>query len=240
MKRRILLVEDEVNLASGLRLNFELEGYEVEWVATGAAARAAWARLPPSLVILDLMLPDADGLDLLQEIKKRDPRLPVLLLTARASDEDRITGLSLGADDYVTKPFVLRELVLRVGGILKRSDWYRSTLPAEIQVGDATVDTKKSTLARAGTAHLLTELELALLLHLWGKRGSWVSRDELLVDVWGYTPETMTRTVDIFISRLRRLLGDSGSAPKLLLTKRGRGYMLAEDAGGDRVGTVQK
>ncbi|MBI5546866.1 MAG: response regulator transcription factor [Deltaproteobacteria bacterium] len=227
MKRRILLVEDEVNLARGLKLNFELEGYEVEWVATGAAARASWMQVPPALVVLDLMLPDADGLDLLQEIKRLDIRLPVLVLTARVGDEDRINGLSLGADDYVTKPFNLQELVLRVRGMLKRSDWYRDELPGEIRIGEATLATQTSMLSRAGTSHLLTELELALLLHLWSKRGTWVSRDELLVQVWGYTPETMTRTVDIFISRLRRMLGDSGSAPKLLLTKRGRGYMIA-------------
>ncbi len=228
MKKRILLVEDEVNLAKGLKLNFELEGYEVVWVSTGAEARAAWQKVPPALVVLDLMLPDADGLDLLQELKRADTRLPVLVLTARAGDEDRITGLSLGADDYVTKPFNLQELVLRVRGMLKRSDWYREELPETIALGQAVLSTRTSTLTRGDEAHLLTELELALLLHLWSKRGTWVSRDELLVQVWGYTPETMTRTVDIFVSRLRRMLGDSASAPKLLLTKRGRGYMLAD------------
>jgi DNA-binding response OmpR family regulator len=231
VKRRILLVEDEVNLAQGLKLNFELEGHEVEWVATGQAARVAFKLQPPALVLLDLMLPDADGLDLLQEFKKLDARLPVLVLTARAADEDRITGLAMGADDYVTKPFVLQELVLRVRGMLKRSDWYREALPAEIHLGAALVQTRSSTLVREGRSNLLTELELALLLHLWTKRGTWVARDELLVEVWGYAPDTMTRTVDIFVSRLRRMLGDSASAPKLLLTKRGRGYMLvAEDA----------
>ena len=220
MKRRILLVEDEVNLARGLKLNFELEGHDVDWVATGREARAAFAHAPP-------MLPDADGLDLLQEFKKKDTRLPVLVLTARAADEDRINGLSLGADDYVTKPFILQELVLRVRGMLKRSDWYHESLPPRIAIGDASLDTRTSTLGRAGATQLLTELELALLLHLWQKRGTWVAREELLVQVWGYSPETMTRTVDIFISRLRRMLGDSAGAPKLLLTKRGKGYMLA-------------
>lgn len=230
MKKRILLVEDEVNLARGLKLNFELEGHEVEWVATGAEARASWQRFPPALVVLDLMLPDADGLDLLQELKKADTRLPVLVLTARAGDEDRITGLSLGADDYVAKPFNLQELMLRVRGMIKRSDWYREELPKTISLGQAVLSTRTSTLTRGDEAHLLTELELALLLHLWARRGTWVSRDELLVQVWGYTPETLTRTVDIFVSRLRRMLGDSASAPKILLTKRGRGYMLAETA----------
>jgi DNA-binding response OmpR family regulator len=231
VKRRILLVEDELNLARGLKLNFELEGHEVEWVSSGEQARAAFARVPPALAILDLMLPDADGLDLLQEFKRADPRLPVLLLTARASDEDRVIGLSHGADDYVTKPFNLQELVLRVRGMLKRSDWYHESLPAQLHIGAAVLDTRTSTLSLRGATQLLTELELALLLHLWRKRGSWVSREELLVQVWGYSPETMTRTVDIFVSRLRRMLGDAASAPRLLLTKRGRGYMLAGEDG---------
>jgi two-component system, OmpR family, alkaline phosphatase synthesis response regulator PhoP len=228
--KRILLVEDEENLARGLVLNFELEGHAVERAATLAAARASLVERPPALVVLDLMLPDGDGLDLLQEIKRRDPRQPVLVLTARASDDERIGGLSLGADDYVTKPFNLEELVLRVRGMLQRSDWYHDALPARIAVGDAVLDTAQATLERAGTSTLLTELELALLLHLWRKRGQYVSREELLVEVWGYRRETMTRTVDIFISRLRRMLGDSAASPRLLLTKRGKGYMLADEA----------
>ncbi len=225
--KRILLVEDEENLARGLLLNFELEGHAAEWAPTLLAARAALAERPPALMVLDLMLPDGDGLPLLQEIKDRDPRLPVLVLTARASDEERILGLSLGADDYVTKPFNLEELVLRVRGILQRSDWYRHSAPAEILLGGARLRPEQSTLERDGARTLLTELELALLLHLWRRRGQFVAREELLVEVWGYNKDTMTRTVDIFISRLRRILGDSAATPRLLLTKRGKGYMLA-------------
>lgn len=225
MKQRILIVEDEVNLAKGLELNFTLEGFQVEWVSTGVDARAAWGRELPDVVVLDLGLPDTDGLELLQEIKRVDFRLPVLVLTARAADEDRITGLSLGADDYVTKPFNLTELVLRVRGLAKRSQWYRSAVPSEIEIGDCALCSSESTLRRGDETFVLTELELGLLLHLWRKRGSYVTREELLVEVWGYSPDTVTRTVDIFISRLRRMLGDGGK-PKLLLTKRGQGYML--------------
>jgi two-component system, OmpR family, alkaline phosphatase synthesis response regulator PhoP len=227
--KKILLVEDEENLARGLVLNFELDGHAVERVATLAAARAALAAQTPALVVLDLMLPDGDGLDLLQEIKRRDRRQPVLVLTARASDEDRIGGLTLGADDYVTKPFNLEELVLRVRGMLERSDWYHDALPARIRIGECVLDPAQAALERAGERTVLTELELSLLLHLWRKRGQYVSREDLLVDVWGYRRETMTRTVDIFVSRLRRMLGDHASSPKLLLTKRGKGYMLADE-----------
>jgi DNA-binding response OmpR family regulator len=233
MKRRILLVEDEPNLARGLKLNFELEGYEVECAATGAAARAAWEREMPSLVILDVMLPDASGFDLLQEIKHRDARQPVLLLTARAADDDRITGLALGADDYVTKPFNLQELILRVRGLVQRSSWYAEPFPERVRIGEALLTPAQSRLEREGEVFLLTELELALLVYLWRRRGSWVTREKLLVDVWGYAPETETRTVDIFVSRLRRMLGDSGTAPRLLVTKRGLGYCLAGEATGE-------
>lgn len=230
MKQRILLVEDEVNLAKGLELNFSLEGFEVEWVCTGVDARLAWNREVPDVVVLDLGLPDTDGLTLLQEIKRVDFRLPVLVLTARASDEERITGLSLGADDYVTKPFNLRELVLRVRGLAKRSQWYRTAVPRTVEIGDCLLAPSESTLRRGNETYVLTELELGLLLHLWRKRGNYVSREELLVEVWGYSPDTVTRTVDIFVSRLRRMLGDA-TRPKLLLTKRGQGYMLVDSAG---------
>ena len=229
MKQRILLVEDEVNLAKGLKLNFEIEGFEVAWVASGGAARASWSAVVPDLVVLDLGLPDVDGLDLLQEIKRFDIRLPVMVLTARAGDEERITGLSLGADDYVTKPFNLAELVLRVRGMARRSKWYREQDRQEISIGGCILCPAKSTLKREGASYLLTELELGLLMHLWRKRGSFVSREELLVEVWGYSPDTVTRTVDIFVSRLRRMLGDDGARPRLLMTKRGQGYMLQQD-----------
>ncbi|HNS99394.1 MAG TPA: response regulator transcription factor [Polyangiaceae bacterium] len=228
MKQRLLLVEDEENLAKGLELNFSLEGFSVQWVANGVDARTSWKKEMPDLVVLDLGLPDTDGLELLQEIKRVDLRVPVLVLTARASDEERITGLSLGADDYVTKPFNLTELVLRVRGLAQRSQWYRTSLPKEICLGAAVLTPSDATLRRDGETYWLTELELRLLLHLWRQRGSYVSREELLVQVWGYSAETATRTVDIFVSRLRRMLGDAAN-PVLLLTKRGKGYMLVRE-----------
>ncbi len=229
MKRKILLVEDEANLAKGLMLNLEIEGYEVVWAATGDEARRAWPLGGFDLVLLDRMLPDADGLELLQEIKKSQIRQPVMMLTARAADEDRISGLSLGADDYVTKPFNLQELMLRVRGMVRRADWYHENTREPIVIGGCVVDPVQSTLTCGGTRHLLTELELRLLVHLSRKRGTYVSREELLVEVWGYAPGTATRTVDIFVSRLRRMLGDDGSAPRLLLTRRGQGYMLVAE-----------
>ena len=228
MKKRILLVEDEPHLAKGLRLNFELEGHEVEWAATGAEARRALAAFAPDLVVLDVMLPDVSGFQILQEVKRLDVRLPVLILTACAGDEDRIMGLSLGADDYLTKPFNLEELVLRVRGMLRRGAWYQESLPAIIDLGAGVLHPGRSVLARGGATTLLTERELLLLLHLWRKRNQVVSRQELLVEVWGYAPDLETRTVDIFIGRLRRLLGDEPETPRKLVTVRGRGYMLQD------------
>jgi DNA-binding response OmpR family regulator len=228
MKKRILLVEDEPNLAAGLTLNLELEGYEVDWAATGSDARQRLSRGLPDLVILDLMLPDVSGFDLLQEVKRKDIRQPVLVLTARAGDDDRISGLSLGAEDYLTKPFNLGELVLRIRGILRRGEWYRPETMGELRVGSAIIRPATSTLERDSTSYLLTERELGLLLHLWRRRGQCVSREELLVEVWGYAPEVQTRTIDIFVSRLRKMLGDNAEAPRLLLTLRGQGYLLAQ------------
>jgi DNA-binding response OmpR family regulator len=226
MKKRILLVEDEPQLAKGLRLNFELEGHEVEWAATGAEARRALAADPPDLVVLDVMLPDVSGFQLLQEVKRKDVRLPVLILTACAADEDRIMGLSLGADDYLTKPFNLDELILRLRGMLRRGAWYQEALPAAIDLGGCVLHPAQSALERNGATTLLTERELLLLLHLWRKRNQVVSRRELLVEVWGYAPDVETRTVDIFIGRLRRLLGDDAEEPRMLQTLRGQGYLL--------------
>jgi DNA-binding response OmpR family regulator len=228
MKKRILLVEDEPHLAKGLRLNFELEGHEVEWAATGVEARRALAAFAPDLVVLDVMLPDVSGFQILQEAKRQDVRLPVLILTACAGDEDRIMGLSLGADDYLTKPFNLEELVLRVRGMLRRGAWYQESLPATIDLGAGVLHPGRSVLERGGATTLLTERELLLLLHLWRKRNQVVSRQELLVEVWGYAPDLETRTVDIFIGRLRRLLGDEPETPRKLVTVRGRGYMLQD------------
>jgi len=231
VKRRILLVEDEPNLAQGLKLNLEIEGCEVVWASSGMAARSAWSQGPFDLVMLDRMLPDVDGLELLQEFKKGDLRQPVMVLTARAADEDRIAGLSLGADDYVTKPFNLQELMLRVRGMVRRGKWYHEVAAELIRIGESVIDTSQSVLVREGKRQLLTDLELRLIVHLYRRRGTYVSREELLTEVWGYAPGAVTRTVDIFISRLRRMLGDDASSPRLLLTRRGQGYMLVGASG---------
>ena len=228
MKKRILLVEDEAQLAKGLRLNFELEGYAVDWAASGAEARAGLAA-GPDLVVLDVLLPDVSGFQLLQEVKRGDVRLPVLMLTACAGDEDRILGLSLGADDYLTKPFNLEELILRVRGMLRRGEWYEEPLPDSIDLGGALLRPSRSILERGAVTTLMTERELALLLHLWRRRNQVVGRKELLMDVWGYAPEVETRTVDIFIGRLRRMLGDDPEAPRRLKTLRGQGYLLVQE-----------
>jgi two-component system, OmpR family, alkaline phosphatase synthesis response regulator PhoP len=229
MRKRILLIEDEARFAQGLRLNFELEGHEVIWAATGMEARHLLDADLPDLVVLDVMLPDVSGFQLLQELKRRDVRLPVLVLTACAGDEDRIMGLSLGADDYLTKPFNLEELVLRVRGMLRRGDWYHEAQPESIDLGGGVLHPSRSVLERGGERTILTERELALLLHLWRRRNQVVSREELLVEVWGYAPEVQTRTVDIFIGRLRRLLGDDPEEPRKLRTLRGQGYILVQE-----------
>ena len=227
----MLLVEDEAALARGLVINLKLEGYDVDALATLAAARDALAGGACDLVVLDLNLPDGDGLELLVEAKRRGPRPSFLVLSARAADDERIVGLRLGADDYLGKPFRLEEFVLRVRNLLRRAapgSLGGTALPDGVRIGAAELHAMRSLLIRGDERHLLTSLELALLVYLWKRRGAWVSREELLVEVWGYAPDTSTRTVDIFVSRLRRMLGDDATDPTLLYTKRGTGYMLAD------------
>ncbi len=225
-KTKILLVEDELNLGRGLKMNFDFDGHETEWVTTIADARKAYAAQSFDLIVLDLMLPDGSGLTFLTEVKSRNNKQPVMLLTAKAGDDDRVVGLAYGADDYVTKPFHLKELLLRVKGMIQRGQWYRETPSVAIPLGSCMLFPDKSAIERSGVTHPLTERELALLLYLHKKRGTYVSREELLSEVWAYSPGMETRTVDIFISRLRRALGDDAAEPAILLTKRGQGYML--------------
>ena len=231
MKKRILLVEDEIQLAKGLRLNFELEGHEVAWAANGAAARRAhWPPICLDLVVLDVMLPDVSGFQLLQEAKRMDMRLPVLVLTACAGDEDRIMGLSLGADDYLTKPFNLEELILRVRGMLRRGEWYQESLPGDhrpgrLRAAPCPVRTGTERVGhpadRTGTGPAPAPVAQAqpggqppgtagggvgLRARKW-RPGRWTSSSAGCAACWGTIPE----------------------APRKLQTLRGQGYLLVQE-----------
>jgi two-component system, OmpR family, alkaline phosphatase synthesis response regulator PhoP len=219
----ILLVEDEEHIAKALVVNFKAQGYQVEWTATGEDALAAWKSKPIDLIVLDVMLPGIDGFEVARRIRKEDGRLPILMLTALAADEDRISGLECGVDDYLVKPFVLKELLLRVAGLLRRAQW---TPPQEapFTFGQAEIRPASLEAVVRGRIHPLTRIELELMRHFAANPGRLVSREELLESVWGYEPDTATRTVDTFVMRLRKIVEPEPAKPVYLKSLRGQGY----------------
>ena len=221
----ILVVEDEHNIASLLKLYLGNEGFSVAWVADGAKALDEADRLDPALVILDLMLPGLDGLEICRRLRSRS-RVPVIMLTARDSEIDRIVGLELGADDYITKPFSPRELVARVKAVLRRTEEAGGPGKPEadlaiLSLGTVVVDPARRQ-ARAGDRPVeLTAKEFDLLAFLIRNRGIVFSRDRLLERVWGYVQPVDSRTVDSHVRSLRAKLGDAAGIVKTL---RGVGY----------------
>lgn len=224
-KPHILLVEDEIHLARGICFNLEQEGYRVSHVESGEEALDRLGVDRFALVILDVMLPGMDGFAVCREIRKSDHRVPVLILTARSEEGDRITGLASGADDYLTKPFSLSEFLLRVQGMLRRSSWYR---PEPVEEGYRFGDNEVFLLsyhARTAQGEIdLTDLEVRMLTLFFRKEGEALSRATLLENVWGYTADTETRTLDNFIVRLRKYFEPDPANPVFFQTVRGVGY----------------
>ncbi len=222
--QRILVVEDEEDIAEILEYNLERAGFEVEVESRGDRALEAIRKRPPSLVLLDLMLPGLDGLELAR-ILKRDERtagLPILMLTAKGEEIDRIVGLELGADDYLTKPFSPREVVLRVKAVLRRArDPNRDA--ATFQAGDLLLDVPGHRLLVEGREVALTATEFRLMKALMGRSGRVQTRARLLSDVWGYADDVDSRTVDTHIRRLRRKLGGEAERIETVI---GVGYRL--------------
>ena len=225
---KILLVEDDPHLAKGLRFNLEREGYEIFLVDNGVSALDQLREKDFDLIILDLMLPKMGGLEVARTIRETNIRFPILMLTAKSSKKDREIGLEAGADDYLTKPFHLPELLLRVKGILRRSEWYKEPVNdqdifrfAKMWINFGTGKAK----GVEGEFYLTTKEALVMKL-LVGKKGDVVSREELLEKVWGYDPQTETRTVDNFISRLRKYFEKRPQEPVHILTVREKGYQF--------------
>jgi two-component system response regulator VicR len=220
--KRILVVEDDTAIARLLRDNLQFDGFTVEWAQTGRAALAAAKRFAPDLVLLDLMLPGIDGFEVCRSFSQGPDRTPVIILTARGRQEDRVRGLTLGADDYVVKPFALEELLARVHAVLRR------TQPRldEITIGETTVDFRKLSAFTGSREIVMTDREFEVLRHLAERAGSVVTREELLRLVWGYSDTPMTRTVDNFIFRLRHKLEPDPHHPKYIRTAHGDGYRL--------------
>lgn len=220
-------MEDELNLARPLQFNLEQEGYHVRHTPSGKEALALYDRERFDLVILDLMLEETDGFEVARQIRQRDPRLPIIMLTARSAAEDRIHGLELGADDYVTKPFHLRELLLRVDRMLERTTWFADKQqPARsVTIAGYQVDLERLCGEGPRGPLQLTALEADLLEALTSQPNRVLSRGELLEKVWGYHSEVETRTVDNFIARLRKYFEEEPDQPRHFISLRGKGYM---------------
>jgi DNA-binding response OmpR family regulator len=224
---RILLVEDEINLARPLQFNLEQEGYEVRSTPNGREALDWLSSERFDLIILDVMIEEMDGFEVARRVRRKDQRLPILMLTARGGDQDRVQGLELGADDYMVKPFHLKELLLRVQRMLQRSNWYEDgkRRPREVAVAGYTIDLEKLR-GRGPRGDLqITALEAELLAVLTAEPNRVLSRAELLERVWGYSSEVESRTVDNFIVRLRKYFEEEPNQPRHFVSVRGRGYM---------------
>jgi two-component system alkaline phosphatase synthesis response regulator PhoP len=231
---RLLVVEDDVRLAQGLCRNLEMEQFKVASVHTGEKALEEFAATDPGydLVILDIMLPGIDGLEVCRHLRNQGNTVPILFLTARGSDADRVLGLQLGADDYLCKPFVVEELILRVQGILRRTAWARS--PAQtgpvVKIGPAEVNITTMQAATSQGRVPLTEREVMLVRFFAENEGRVLTRGELLERVWGYTFDTSTRTLDTFVHRLRKHFEEDPRKPRHFHTVRGVGYRFTAEA----------
>jgi len=221
---RILIVEDNANLAFGLSRSVEAEGYQVEVAEDGRKGLDLARANRPDLIILDLMLPEVDGYQVLRTLREEGQQMPVLVLTARGEEADRVFGFRLGADDYVTKPFSLSELIARVKAILRRTQATGPAHPPTEKFGNVEVNPASRTVTKGGDAVQLTPKEFDLLLALIRRRGAVASRLELLKEVWGHQAEVMTRTVDIHVAELRRKVEQDPSRPRHILTVWKAGY----------------
>jgi two-component system alkaline phosphatase synthesis response regulator PhoP len=222
---RILIVDDEPEIVRGLEDNLRFEGYETSTATDGHLALAVAAREAPDLILLDIMMPGLSGWDVCRQLRAKGIDVPIIMLTARAEEGDRVRGLELGADDYITKPFSLRELLARVRAVLRRPGPRQKV--EEFSFGDARVRVRARQAFRAGREIGLTRKEFELLVYLLEHRGEVVTRERLLDEVWGYERFPTTRTVDTHILRLRRKFEADPDRPAFILTVHGQGYKFA-------------
>ncbi len=229
-KRRILVVEDDAAILRGLTDNLRFEGHEVETARTGDEGLRLILEEEPDLVVLDVMLPGLSGFDICRRVRNEGIRVPILMLTARGQEVDRVMGLDLGADDYVTKPFSIPELLARVRALLRRAN-PESPLPERAAFGDVEVEFEKYEATKGGKPVRLAPKEFGVLRLLVAREGEVVSRTDLLHEVWGYDHFPTTRTVDNHVATLRSKLEEDASKPRHLLTIHGVGYKFVAGGG---------
>lgn len=229
MKTKILIVEDDPHILLGLEEVLKSDGFDVAVCSRGDQALDAVVKHKPALLVLDVMLPGQSGYDVCRQLRARKLSTPILMLTAKSQELDKVVGLDLGADDYVTKPFGVRELLARIHALLRRTEGAGSITgdtQRPFEIGAAKINPKTFQIVRGNAVEDLTARELKLLQFLHAHPGEVLSRDRLLNEVWGYNYYGTTRTLDQVIVQVRKKLGDSGDQPKHLLTVHGVGYKL--------------
>lgn len=226
---KILIVEDEPNMRLGLKDNLEFEGYEVVSAEDGESGLKHILEGNFSLVLLDVMLPKMSGYDVCKEVRKQGIDIPIILLTAKGEEIDKVLGLELGADDYVTKPFSLRELLARIKAVLRRAEDKEELKEDDfVKIGRVEVNFASYNAFENGAPVQMSHKEFEILNFLWKKRNSTVSRDDLLTNIWGYDENPTTRTVDNFILKLRQKIEEDPNHSKIILTVHGIGYKLID------------
>jgi DNA-binding response OmpR family regulator len=230
---KILVVEDDRTILEGLGAALAANGYQVECVQDGRIGLDRARASAPALLILDIMLPGMSGFEVAKKLRDEGRALPIILLTAKSEENDRVLGLELGADDYVTKPFSVRELLARVRSILRRAQPTAAKRPPLYRFGDLSVDFKRQMVKKAGQLVELSAREFRILAYFIDHAGEMLSREQLLNEVWGYDAFPTTRTVDNHILRLRKKIEDEPDSPRYLLTQRGAGYVFDPGTGDD-------
>ena len=245
-KKRILVIEDEVHIADGIRLNLSLQGYQVKIATDGLEGLDQWRSWKPDLIILDIMLPMIDGFSILKTIRREDEKIPVLILSARGDTKDKVKGLRYGVDDYLSKPFDLEEFLLRVERLIKKKNWYeddkKDRKPGDnlkvthkmfegdtYDFGDNHIDFVTFKARCAVGEIILTEQEIVLLKLFIANKGKPMSREVLLTTGWGYSRDTSTRTVDNFIVRFRKYFEKKPKKPIYFISRRSVGYVFDHD-----------
>ncbi len=223
---KILVVEDEPQMQRGVKDNLEFEGYEVDVADDGKTGLQKLLENSYDLALLDVMLPQMSGLDVCKKAREKGIATPIIMLTSKGDEIDKVLGLELGADDYVTKPFGLRELLARVKAVLRRSEGAGAGTAERMTLGSVEVDFATYNASRSGENLQMTPKEFEILKFLWQHRNKSVSRDQLLTNVWGYDESVSTRTVDNFILKLRQKIEDDPAHPKYIITIHGLGYKL--------------
>ena len=222
---KILIVEDEPNMRMGIKDNLEFEGYQVDVADNGGDGLDKIRTNQYNLVLLDVMLPQMSGFDVCKTVRQEGNKVPIILLTAKGEEIDKILGLELGADDYVTKPFSLRELLARIKAVLRRGADINAD-HSEVKIGKLKIDFSGYKASENKNPVQLSHKEFELLHYLWSKKNNTVSRDELLSNIWGYDENPTTRTVDNFILKLRQKMETDPNHPQIILTVHGIGYKL--------------